>query len=466
MPQKLLLSLLVLLCLMHRVVAQPANNSVPLPVMASAKTIWVDSVYNAMSITQKIGQLFMIAAYSGGEKYNQPLIEKLINENSIGGLIFMQGTPLAQAEQCNHYQRISSVPLMIGMDAEWGLGMRLTGVRDFPRQLMMGAMTDSTLVYKMGSAIANQCIRMGIHVDFAPVIDINNNPNNPVINFRSFGENKNKVANYGLQYMRGLQDNGVMACAKHFPGHGDTDVDSHKDLPEIKKTIAELDALEFYPFNKLIANGLQSIMVAHLQIPAIDDREHTPTTLSDKAVTQLLKQKMGFHGLIFTDALNMDGIAKYYSPGEIDLKAFAAGNDVLLFSQDVPTGVEKIRQAITDGQLPEARLEESVKKILEAKYNAGLYKHDTINTANLNEDLNRYVSSVRQQMAEAAITLLNDPNQLIDKIKQHAVDDIAYVGIGTSTENTFTKALADAGVKKYFSRRLSMKNILSHFIKK
>ena len=448
MPQKLLLSLLVLLCLMHRVVAQPANNSVSLPVMASAKTIWVDSVYNAMSITQKIGQLFMIAAYSGGEKYNQPLIEKLINENSIGGLIFMQGTPLAQAEQCNHYQRISSVPLMIGMDAEWGLGMRLTGVRDFPRQLMMGAMTDSTLVYKMGSAIANQCVRMGIHVDFAPVIDINNNPNNPVINFRSFGENKHKVANYGLQYMRGLQDNGVMACAKHFPGHGDTDVDSHKDLPEIKKTIAELDALEFYPFNKLIANGLQSIMVAHLQIPAIDDREHTPTTLSDKAVTQLLKQKMGFHGLIFTDALNMDGIAKYYSPGEIDLKAFAAGNDVLLFSQDVPTGVEKIRQAITDGQLPEARLEESVKKILEAKYNAGLYKHDTINTANLNEDLNRYVSSVRQQMAEAAITLLNDPNQLIDKIKQHAVDDIAYVGIGTTTENTFTKALTDAGVKK------------------
>ncbi|GBL34490.1 beta-hexosaminidase [Filimonas sp.] len=466
MPKKILLTFFFLLSLLTFVSAQPANKSVPLPPMASQKETWVDSVYQSLSLTQKIGQLFMIAAYSGTEKYNQPLIEQMINENGIGGLIFMQGTPTAQAEQCNKYQAMSKVPLMIGMDAEWGLGMRLTGVRDFPRQLMMGAMADSTLVYKMGSAVGNQCRRMGVHVDFAPVVDVNNNPNNPVINFRSFGENKNKVANYGLQYMRGLQDNGVMACAKHFPGHGDTDVDSHKDLPEIKKTIPELEALEFYPFNKLIANGVQSIMVAHLQIPAIDDREHTPTTLSDKAITQLLKQKMGFQGLIFTDALNMDGIAKYYSPGEIDLKAFAAGNDVLLFSQDVPTGVEKIRQAIADGIVSEERLEESVKKILEAKFNAGLSRHDTIATANLNEDLNTYVSTLRQQIAEAAITLLADPNQMIDKIKRNPSSEIVYVGVGATTENAFSKALTDAGVKKILFAPTASEKHTKQFYKK
>ena len=333
--------------------AQPVNQHNLSGESNIEKQHWVDSTYNALSIEQKIGQLFMIAAYSGGDKYNQPLIEKLIQEQGIGGLIFMQGTPIAQAQQCNAYQKMSRVPLLIGMDAEWGLGMRLTGVRDFPRQIMMGAMHDSTLVYNMASAVADQCRRMGVHVDFAPVIDINNNPANPVINFRSFGENKKKVASFGIQYMRGLQENGVMACAKHFPGHGDTDVDSHKDLPEIHKSMLQLDSLELYPFNQLIAAGIQSVMVAHLQIPSIDDREHTPTTLSEHAVTELLKQKMKFKGLIFTDALNMDGIAKYYQPGDIDLKAFAAGNDVLLFSQDVPTGIAKIKDALQQGIITE-----------------------------------------------------------------------------------------------------------------
>jgi hypothetical protein len=211
---------------------------------------------------------------------------------------------------------------------------------------MLGAMQDSSIVFKMAAAIASQCRRLGVHIDFAPVIDVNNNPNNPVINFRSFGENKNKVANFGIQYMRGLQNNGVMACAKHFPGHGDTDVDSHKDTPEITKSLSDLEKLELYPFTKLIANGIQSIMVAHLQIPVLDSQAHTPSTLSEKTVTDLLKKKMGFMGLIFTDALNMEGVAKHFSPGDIDLKAFQAGNDVLLFSQDVPTGIQKIKNAI------------------------------------------------------------------------------------------------------------------------
>jgi beta-glucosidase-like glycosyl hydrolase len=292
----LLFSLFCCLYNSFSVQAQPANKQVPLPAKQSEVTHWVDSVYASLSMEKRIGQLFMLAAYSGGEKYNQSLIEKSIQEYGIGGLIFMQGTPKAQIEQTNTYQAMANVPLLIGMDAEWGLGMRLTGVRDMPRQMMLGAMKDSTIVYKMAAAIANQCRRMGVHVNFAPDIDINNNPNNPVINFRSFGENKFKVANYGIQFMRGLQDNGIMACAKHFPGHGDTDADSHKDLPQINKSLAQLEALELYPFNQLISNGIQSIMIAHLDVPAIDPAGNAPTTLSYKTVTDLLKNKMRFIG--------------------------------------------------------------------------------------------------------------------------------------------------------------------------
>jgi beta-N-acetylhexosaminidase len=460
MFQKFLLSYIFLIfsCL-NFVNAQPANKTIPLPPLQSEMNVWVDSIYNSLTIDQRIGQLYMIAAYSGGEKYNQPLIEKLIRENSIGGLIFMQGTPKAQIEQTNRYQSISKTPLLIAMDAEWGLGMRLTGVRDFPRQLMLGAMKDSTLVYKMAAAIASQCRRMGVHIDFAPVIDINNNPNNPVINFRSFGENKQKVSNYGIQYMRGLQDNGVMACAKHFPGHGDTDVDSHKDLPEISKSYFELEKLELYPFKQLIANGIQSMMIAHLQIPSLDNREHTPSTLSEKTITDLLKMKMGFNGLIFTDALNMQGVAKYYQPGEIDLKAFGAGNDMLLFSQDVPSGIAKIKEALKKGTISDKRIEESVKKILRAKYNAGLNKLNKLNPESIDQDLNQYIPSIRKQVAEAAITLLSDPYQIIDNIKRNAAKSIVYVGVGTTEETSFTKSLKDYGVKKIFFAPTNEKEI-------
>lgn len=443
-----LLSIIFLSSLFYKSAAQPADKTVPLPQLKDEASQWVDSVYTGLSLEQKIGQLFMIAAYSGGEKYNQALIEKRIDENGIGGVIFMQGTPKEQAEQTNSYQQKSKIPLLIAMDAEWGLGMRLKGIRDLPRQLMMGAMRDSLLVYKVASFIANQCNRLGIHIDFAPVIDVNNNPNNPVINFRSFGEDKNKVANYGNQYMRGLQDNGIMACAKHFPGHGDTDVDSHKDLPEISKSLTQLQGLELFPFQKLIDNGIQSVMVAHLQIPAIDKRVNTPTTLSENAITELLKNKMGFKGIVFTDALNMEGIAKYYEPGDIDLKAFMAGNDVLLFSQDVPTGLRKIKEAIETGKIDESRLEESVKKILLAKYKAGLQTVKKISVENIDEDLNELTSTLRKQVSEAAITLLNDKNQIIDKVKRKTVKNIWYVGVGTSSENTFSKSLQKYGINK------------------
>ncbi len=445
------------------VLAQPKNQKAKLPTLQNERKQWVDNIYNNLSLEQKIGQLFMVAAYSGGEKYNKEAIETLIKNNGIGGVIFMQGTPQAQAEQTNYYQSISDVPLLIAMDAEWGLGMRLKTIDNLPKQLMMGAMADSTIVYNVATTIAKQCKRLGVHIDFAPVIDVNNNPANPVINFRSFGENKYKVANYGIQYMRGLQDNGIMACAKHFPGHGDVSVDSHKDLPIISKSMSSLEQTELYPFDMLIRSGIQSVMVAHLQVPAIDSKENMPTTLSSKAITELLKNKMKFNGLIFTDALNMQGVAKYYNPGEVDVKAFIAGNDVLLFSQDVPKAVEKIKEAIKNKEVSEKRIEQSVRKILEAKYTAGLATAQTIDTNNITEDINASTSTLKKVVAENAITHLQDTKNILSKISTTA--NVCYVGVGTDTENVFTSNLRKQGIKNIFFAPTKT-NDISSFSKK
>lgn len=429
--------------------AQDANRTSKLPALQSPENRWVDSIYQKLTQEQRIAQLIMVAAYSGGEKYNQSSIDSLIDLYGIGGLIFMQGTPQAQALLTNEYQKKSNVPLLIAMDAEWGLGMRLKGVKDFPRQIMMGAMKDSGIVYKLGAAVAAQCRRMGVHINFAPVADVNNNPSNPVINFRSFGENKFKVANYSLQYMRGLQDNGIMACAKHFPGHGDTDVDSHKDLPEINKSIKELEDLEFFPFRHLINHGIQSVMIAHLKVPALEKNEKLPTTLSYNTISKTLRNDLRFEGLIFTDALNMQGVAKYFEPGEVDLKAFEAGNDVLLFSQDVEAAIQRINKALRKGKISQERLEYSVRKVLHAKFQAGLAERKEIDTTNINQDLNQLVPPLRQQIAENALTLLNDPFAVLDKVKRSAWDRVVYIGVGTSSENTFTAQLKKNGIAEF-----------------
>ena len=405
--QSYLFVTLLLLCpAVYNAAAQPIYREKPTAV-AGAR-YWVDSVYNRLSEEERIGQLFMVAAYSGGKNYNQEGIEKLIRSHQIGGLIFMQGGPGRQATLTNKYQEMAQVPLLIGMDAEWGLGMRLDSVLNFPRQMMLGASNDTALAYALGMAVAYQCKRLGVHVNFAPVVDVNNNPGNPVINFRSFGEDKKRVVRMAIAYMRGMQDYGVMACAKHFPGHGDTDVDSHKDLPVVNKSLAQLDTLELYPFRKMIAAGVQSMMVAHLSIPALEKEPHVPTTLSRNTVTGLLKEKMGFKGLIFTDALNMQGVAKYFAPGETDVRAFIAGNDVLLFSQDVPTAITKIKAAIKDGKVSKTALETSVKKILRAKYEAGLAHFKPIETRNITDDINQYTSPLNTKIAEGSVTLFTN----------------------------------------------------------
>ena len=391
------LLLLITSCSHAQRAAHPAGNT--------AQQHWVDSIYQHLSEEERIGQLFMVAAYSGGKNFNQEAIEQLLRAHQIGGLIFMQGGPARQAILTNRYQSMAQVPLLLSMDAEWGLGMRLDSVLSFPRQMMLGASNDTALAYAMGMAVAYQCKRMGVHVNFAPVVDVNNNPANPVINARSFGENKQRVVRMAIAYMRGMQDFGVMACAKHFPGHGDTDVDSHKDLPVVNKSLAQLDTLELYPFRKMIAAGIQSIMIAHLSIPALEKEPHVPTTLSRNTVTGLLKEKMGFKGLIFTDALNMQGVAKYFNGGEADVRAFIAGNDVLLFSQDVPVAIARIRAAIKNGKVSERDLETSVRKILNAKYAAGLASFKPINTEHITEDINQYTAALNSRIAEAAVTV-------------------------------------------------------------
>lgn len=398
---------------------------------------WIDSIYRSMSETERIGQLFMVAAYSGGEKANQDKIEQLVRSRQIGGVIFMQGTGEAQAKMTNRLQKMSHVPLLIGMDAEWGLGMRLTGVRNLPKQMMIGATRDTALMYALAGAVADQCLRLGVHIDFAPVVDVNNNPKNPVINFRSFGEDKEWVSRLGIAYMKGLQDKGVMACAKHFPGHGDVAVDSHVDLPVISKNREQLDTLEFYPFRQLIAAGVQSVMIAHLSVPALDNSKNLPTTLSEKVIKGVLRKDMGFGGLIFTDALDMKGLTKYYPDGETDLRAFLAGNDVLLFSQNVPVAISKIQWALRTGKVTEAELEARVKRILEAKYNAGLYQLRPVREAGVTSDLNKSVDELKEKVARAAVTLVRDQSGLLSKVKSGA--KVAYLNInGTGETHLYT----------------------------
>ncbi|OJV50429.1 MAG: hypothetical protein BGO31_13765 [Bacteroidetes bacterium 43-16] len=409
----------------------------------AGKQKWVDSTYNALPEKEKIGQLFMVAAYSGGEKYNQGQIQGLIDARMIGGVIFMQGTPEAQARLTNQYQNKSRVPLLIGMDAEWGLGMRLTGVKNFPRQMMVGATRSPAQMEQMAMAIAYQCKRMGVHVNFAPVVDINNNPANPVINFRSFGEDKEWVTTLAKAYTKGLQDNGIMACVKHFPGHGDVDVDSHLELPVISKTKAQLQSIELYPFQMLFNYGVKSVMIAHLSLPAIDSRKNVPSTLSKQVVTDLLQTQMGYKGLIFTDALNMQGVTKYFPEGDADLQAFLAGNDVLLFSQDVPKAIAKIQDALKTGKVSASRLEKSVKKILAAKYDAGLNNFEPIDAENATADLNAYTETIFDQVAKAAITLVRDDNNILNQINLRPQANYAYIYVGNKELSTVNQGFPE-----------------------
>ncbi len=417
------------------------NNPVYYPPFMYSDDTWADSVLNNMTVEEKIGQLFMIAAYSDREEGEYQTIEKYIKDYHIGGLIFFKGDPKTQAELTNRYQSAAKIPLLIGIDAEWGLGMRLANTISYPRQLLLGAIQNEQLIFEMGKEIGKQHKRMGIHVNFAPVVDINNNPNNPVINDRSFGENRENVTSKSLAYMEGLQHEKILACAKHFPGHGDTDVDSHKDLPVILHDVERLDSIELFPFKSLTQNGVSSMMVAHLNIPSLDSTKNTPTTLSRKIVSGLLKNQLGFSGLIFTDAMNMKGVTKYFGPGEAEVNAFLAGNDVLLFPESVNAAVNKMKTAYSLGQYSEEDLNKSVKKILMAKSWAGIEKFDSVKVDSVVIELNNESSHhLRHELIESAITVVRDSANMIP-LRTLQNKRIACVTIGKKTATPFSKML-------------------------
>jgi beta-glucosidase-like glycosyl hydrolase/CubicO group peptidase (beta-lactamase class C family) len=418
------------------------------PIMSQQE--WVDSVFASLSLEEKIGQLFMIRAHSNKDRAYHEMVANEIRNNKVGGVCFFQGGPIRQIDLVNYYQNISKTPLFVAIDGEWGISMRLDSVEKFPRQMTLGAIQDDSLIFRMGKQIAKQCKLVGVNINFAPVVDVNNNPQNPVINSRSFGEQPQIVANKGLAYMQGMQSESVMAVAKHFPGHGDTDSDSHKTLPTVNASLSAIDSIHLPPFRKLIEHNVGGIMIAHLYIPALDSTKERASSLSSAVVNGLLKDSLGFKGLAITDALEMKGVSNYNKPGELEVKALLAGNDILLMPKDVSVSIEAIRDAITEGILKQKYIEDKVKKILVYKYQMGLYQQEALDKENIYQKINTPADkALIKELYRKSITLLkNDSNILplptTDKVK------MAVVTIGFSKDNAFSKRINDYRKAKRF----------------
>ncbi|MCB0474320.1 MAG: serine hydrolase [Flavobacteriaceae bacterium] len=404
---------------------------------------WVDSIIKNMSLDQKIGQLLMIDTYSNRDAKHMADIDWMIQKYEVGGIIFFQGTPAKQLELTNHYQQQSKIPLLVGFDGEWGLSMRLQNTFRYPYNMTLGAIQDNSLIEKLGERIGTECKRIGIDVNFAPVLDVNINPKNPIIGNRSFGEDPENVAQKGIAFTKGLQSRNVLACGKHFPGHGDTDTDSHLALPTIPFDRQRLDSVEMYPYPKLFDAGLASVMVAHLSVPALEPNAGLPSSLSKNIITNILKDSLGFEGLIMTDALNMKGAADFSSASDINLQALIAGNDLLLMPAEIPQTITKIKEALKSGVLSEDQLEASVRKILKAKYWAGLRQYKPLPAEHLNSELNALDDAIlNQQLLENAMTLIRNEGDLFP-VRDLVANKIAYVAMGDDDNSGFVQRLND-----------------------
>lgn len=376
--------------------------------------LWVDQTYNSLSQDEKLGQLFIVALYTNKDDNHVNQVRNIVTNDKIGGLILMQDDAAREINLVNEFQQKSKVPLMIGMDAEWGIYQRINTAHKFPWAMTLGAIQDKDLIYQMAAKIAEDCKRMGINWDFAPVVDVNTNPNNPIIGNRSFGSEVSNVTQSALHYANGLQDNNILAAIKHFPGHGDTNTDSHLDLPVVSHSLERLNKIEIAPFKALMNKGIGGVMVAHLYVPSLESEKGIPASVSKKIVTDLLKDKLGYKGLIITDALNMGAVANKYKPGELDALAFKAGNDIMLFSQGVAEGKKLIQKAIDKGEISQDRVEESVKKILLTKYYLGLNQYTSKNPENVNKDINNDShTKMVQNLYANALTLLKDEKKLL-----------------------------------------------------
>ena len=432
----------ILLCFIFSLSLSAQDSISPLDVTdLEQQKIWVDSIYNSLNLKEKIGQLYMVQVFSSQDQKTKASVLNQIKTHHIGGVIFSKGGPVRQAHLNNELQGASKIPLLVGMDAEWGLSMRLDSTYAFPWNMTLGAVKNLDLIRQTGVQIGEHCKRIGVHFNFAPVVDINTNPKNPIIGNRSFGEEKEAVTKRSIAFMEGMQSAGVLANAKHFPGHGDTSTDSHKTLPTINFSAKRIDSLELYPYKKLLSKGLSSVMVAHLNVPNLESRPNYPSSLSYPIVTELLKEKLGFKGLIFTDALSMKGASNFSNPGEIDLQAFLAGNDVMLMSNDVSQGIETLHKAVETGVISEQRLAHSVKKILKAKYKVGLQQFEPIDTTNLVADLNRQKDDLLYgKLMENAITLVQNQKQILP-LKNLELHKVAYVGMGNDKSAPFVDML-------------------------
>jgi B-glycosidase len=415
---------------------------------------YADSLYAKLSMDERIGQLYIVALYTNKDQNHISGVRKLVEQERIGGIILMQDDAEQEIALVNEFQKKSRVPMLFGMDAEWGLYQRIKTAHKFPWAMTLGAIQDNNLVYEMASKIAEDAKKMGIYWNFAPVVDVNTNPKNPIIGNRSFGSDVQNVIAKSLAYAQGLQDNGVLAAIKHFPGHGDTDVDSHLDLPVVKHSLERLNKIELAPFKALMDKKIGGAMIAHLYVPQLEKGKNIPASISYDIVTNLLKNKFRYEGLVITDALNMNAVAKKYPAGELDLRAFKAGNDVLLFSQDVPTGKKLIKEAIQKGEISEKRLEESVKKILKTKYLLGLQNLQPLSSEGINNVLNNDShAKISEKLYANALTLLKDEKQLFPLREK----EVYYLPLEEASHEAFLQELS----KEIKVKKISFKEILS-----
>jgi beta-glucosidase-like glycosyl hydrolase/CubicO group peptidase (beta-lactamase class C family) len=404
MKNILLISLLISQCLVAQDQIDPVLTDDP-----EAQRKWVDKQMKSMTLEEKLGQLFMVAGFTKNDLDNTKEISNFIDKYHVGGVIFSKGNPYKQAKITNQFQENSNIPLLIGMDAEWGLAMRLDSTYAFPYNLTLGAIQDDNLVREIGYQIGNHNRRLGVHINFAPVVDINTNPKNPIIGNRSFGENKYNVTDKASAFMKGMQEAGILACGKHFPGHGDTDADSHKTLPTVNFSKDRIKKTELYPYKKLIDKGLNAVMIAHLNIPELTENDELPTTLSQKVIQDQLKEQLGFSGLIISDAMNMKGVTNYDGDQPSIVKAFQAGNDILLIPDNLPKNFKQLKTALKNGVITKRRLDYSVRKILFAKYKVGLADYQPIKTDNLTADLNSpYNEALTYRAFSSAATLIKN----------------------------------------------------------
>lgn len=427
---------------------------------------WADSTLQRMTLDEKIGQLFMIAAYSNQSESYENDLEKQITKYNIGGLIFFQGDPARQVKLTNRYQKASKYPLLIGLDAEHGAGWRLKTAMEFPKMGIIGAITNDSLVYALGATIARHCKELGVHVNFAPVVDINSNPLNPVIGIRSFGEDPEEVSQKAILYMKGSLSQHVLPVAKHFPGHGDTDSDSHHTLPFIRHSRSRLDSIELYPYRALIEANVPAIMTSHLSVPALDS-SGIPASLSPIIIDSLLKKELRFEGLCFTDAMNMKGVTQNTAPGEAEVKALLAGNDVLLFPENLDKAILAIKKAMTDSLISEQLLDEKCRKILAAKYTYALPNLSPSEATGLWSRLNTAADfALKQTLYKEAITLVRNTDDLLP-LKRLDTLRIAGINFGSKELNNFQTTLSRyTNVSNYTTARNLSEDELKEWSKK